>query len=98
MFDRKAKQIIAALGLAVEDVDGGHDLGLPRKRVRALTKFEKRTTRGENNAQAKLTEKDVRIIRVRLAANETQRLIAAEFGVSRATIGLVGQRKFWSHI
>ena len=73
----------------------GHDLGLPRKRVRALTKFEKRTVQGERNGRSKLTEQDVRTIRKQLTAGNTQQSIADRVGVSRTTVGLIGQRKLW---
>ena len=76
----------------------GHGLGLIRKRDRALAKFERMSSRGEKNGRAKLTEQDVREIRDLLAAGNTQQRIANNFGMSRAAIGLIGQRKLWKAV
>ena len=51
--------------------------------------------RGERSGGAKLTEDRVRSIR---ADRRTQAKIAMEHGVSRALIGLVQQRKVWTHV
>ena len=51
--------------------------------------------RGENHSQAKLTQAEVDQIRARVAAGEIQRRLAAEFGVSPATINLIKQGTTW---
>ena len=50
---------------------------------------------GEKSPQAKLTEDDVRAIR---ASGETRHQLAARFGVTRATIGMVLRRDTWKHL
>lgn len=54
---------------------------------------------GESNACAKLTETDVRAIRVRYAAGGvTMSQIATEYGVNRESIFNVLHRRTWSHV
>jgi hypothetical protein len=50
---------------------------------------------GERNGSAKLTEDDVRAI---LAAPESQRQLAAKYGVTQQLIGLIRTRKIWRHV
>jgi hypothetical protein len=58
-----------------------------------------RTTRGEHNAQAKLTEAAVLKIRASYQRGiTTQRKLAARFAVSQTTIALIIKRLIWSHI
>lgn len=52
---------------------------------------------GETNNLAKLTEEDVREIRA-LAGSMTYKEIASLFGVTRANVGFIINRKTWSHI
>lgn len=52
--------------------------------------------RGERNGHALLTEGDVRIIRERLAAGETQKAVAEDFSVSRHTICNLANRRSWA--
>jgi len=52
-------------------------------------------TRGELNAQSKLTADQVREIR---ASTETRKQIAARLGVSPSTIGAVRQGRNWKHL
>jgi hypothetical protein len=54
--------------------------------------------RGERHSHAKLTEALVREIRARVAAGEVQRHLAAEYGVSVATICNIVSRKIWAHV
>ncbi len=58
------------------------------------TKPEKRP-RGETHGTAKLTTAAVLAIR---SDNRPQQVIAADFGVSRALIGQIKQRKIWEHV
>lgn len=53
---------------------------------------------GERHHQAKLTESDVRSIRLRLASGEAGRALGEEYGVTETTISHVKHRKTWSHI
>jgi HNH endonuclease len=51
--------------------------------------------RGTRNAQAKLTEANVRSIR---ASTQPLKVLAAQFGVSEASISLIRNRINWSHL
>lgn len=53
---------------------------------------------GTANANAKLTEDDVRAIRVRRAAGETTIALAAAFGISAPQVSYIVHRKVWRHV
>lgn len=53
------------------------------------------SNRGERCGHSKLTEDQVRAIRV---DTRTQRVIAAEYGISQSNVGLIKTRKNWKHI
>ena len=61
-------------------------------------KAKGRTTIGERNAMAKLTENKVKAILDQKSKGRFHREIAAEFGVSRQLIGLIFNSKVWHHI
>ena len=54
--------------------------------------------RGERNHRAKLTESDVRLIRVLGAHGLTQRAIAEKFDVSKRAIEAVLTGQSWRHV
>jgi hypothetical protein len=54
--------------------------------------------RGESHWSSRLTEKHVREIRRRRDEGEKLRTIAADFGVSDATISTIVLRKTWKHV
>jgi hypothetical protein len=54
--------------------------------------------RGGNVPNAKLTEHDAQVIRVLYSIGCTQYEIAARYGVVRACVGKVVQRKAWAHV
>ena len=54
--------------------------------------------RGESHHEAKLTDEKVRKIRRLRADGWLQRDIAAQFGVTRTTVGDVLQGKIWRHV
>jgi hypothetical protein len=55
--------------------------------------------RGEGHGNAKLTEQQVRDIRKRYPSpGNTQRSLAAEFGVSQGEIWQIVTRRHWSHV
>lgn len=54
--------------------------------------------RGEATGHATLTEDDVRAIRAAAATKESQRAIAARFGVSPSSVCLIVARKTWTHV
>lgn len=53
---------------------------------------------GEKCPAAKLTDEKVREIRRRVAAGETQRAVAKEFGVTYGNVSLIVNRGTWSHV
>ena len=55
-----------------------------------------RSTRGEKDAMAKLTEGDVRQIRSMLKVGLTQQFIGDCFGVSLSLIGLIHRQERWA--
>ncbi len=57
-----------------------------------------RTSKGATHYSTSLTEDDVREIRRRSAGSETQRAIAAEFGLSEPTVSSIVHRKRWAHV
>lgn len=58
-----------------------------------------RTMRGEGHYLARLTERDVREIKLLLAAGlSSQRGLAERYGVSRSNISLIAIGKNWKHV
>lgn len=57
-----------------------------------------RTTKGEKNSQAKLTEVQVIEIKRRLHFGECQSDIAAEMGVGAPTVSNIATGKTWAHV
>lgn len=57
-----------------------------------------RVARGGRHPQAKLTESDVLVIRARLAAGESVRVIGDDYGVHRTAIYKIGARLHWRHV
>lgn len=55
-------------------------------------------SRGERNGHAKLTEDQVRVIRQRVKAGETQTALAAEYGVHLITVSQLVRRLTWRHV
>lgn len=55
-------------------------------------------TRGSDQISARLTEKDIPVIRRRIAAGDAQTVVAREYGVSQANIWAIFNRKRWKHI
>lgn len=54
-----------------------------------------RSVRGEGHPAARLTERDVRSIRSRLGAGETQSALAREFGITKVAVHAIHHRKTW---
>lgn len=54
-----------------------------------------RTTRGEKNPMAKLTDEKVLAIR---SSSLGWRELCAAFGISRRTVGQVQRREIWKHV
>lgn len=57
-----------------------------------------RVVSGEKNANAKLTEKSVREIRIKHAQGIHRKLIAAEYQVQPGTVNRIVNRSLWSHV
>jgi hypothetical protein len=56
------------------------------------------TVRGERSLQAKLTEPEVRQIKVRLSAGESARGLARAYGMSKRAIQSIKSGRCWSHV
>lgn len=54
--------------------------------------------RGSRNGNAKLTERDIREIRQRYDMGESQRSLAAAFGVTQGLVGHIVRRLIWRHV
>lgn len=54
--------------------------------------------RGERHHNSKLTGPQVRKMRARLAAGESQRAVAKAFGVHQSSVWAVFHREIWAHI
>lgn len=57
-----------------------------------------RHTFGERNGSARLTEAQVRTIKDDIAAGRLHRVIAAEHGVSRSCVDMIGRGERWTHV
>ena len=74
-------------------------LGTPADRVRNRDEKGRAAKQaGGLNGNARLTEDDVRAIRARCAASETQASLAREYSVSKTTISLIARRVTWKHV
>ena len=54
--------------------------------------------KGEEHHRAKLTETDVIDIRKRIIVGDKHKDIAADYSVSKGTIGFINRRETWTHI
>jgi HNH endonuclease len=54
--------------------------------------------RGERNHRALLTAEQVQELRRRAANGERHRLLAAEFGITKKTVGKIVERRTWKHV
>lgn len=70
-------------------------VGKTWRHVPATYRGERIVLRGNQAPAAKLTEEDVRVIR---ASQDTQRSLAARFGVSQRAIMSVIHRETWAHV
>jgi hypothetical protein len=57
-----------------------------------------RTPQGAKNGQSKLTVRQVRAIRRRVAAGEPQASVAKRFGISQWHVSDIARRKCWAHL
>lgn len=74
-------------------------LGTHAQNMRDMKERGRATGRGkpgEASGHAKLSEEDV--LKIRATTGKSHADMAAEFGVSRATVTLILQRKTWRHI
>lgn len=78
----------AAINLRWDVAQGNSDDAIRNGRVR----------RGANASKAKLTEIDVREIRRRYAANELDRSIAGDFGVTAPHVRAIAKGRFWGSL
>ena len=53
---------------------------------------------GESNANARLSEYDVSIIRDRLTGGEPGKSIAYEYGIGQSAISKIRHRRTWNHV
>ena len=54
--------------------------------------------KGSQCGRAKLTEKEVREIKIRLKNGETTRAIAKMYGLGKSTIGSISSGENWKHV
>jgi hypothetical protein len=73
-------------------------LFLGTQAVNMADKAAKGRARGERCGYSRLTEADVREIRRRCAAGETQEAVARAFSVTRSNVSHVARRVSWSHV
>lgn len=57
-----------------------------------------RGVRGELNYHSKLTESDVREIRLAVSSGEWQYVVAARYGICQSAVSAIVSRKNWSHV
>lgn len=57
-----------------------------------------RNARGESHGSAKLSNKDVLTIRKKLKQGQLHKVIAKEFGVTKATVTGINTRRYWKHL
>lgn len=57
-----------------------------------------RIHRGEARTEARLTDAQVSTVKTMLAAGELHKVIAAQFGVNRATITMINTGRTWTHV
>lgn len=80
----------------------GMNITCPDRQARGaghgLRLHPERAARGTKTGHAKLTEGDIPAVRARLAAGDKQDDIAADYGVSRRTIGFIKAGVTWRHI
>ena len=57
-----------------------------------------KSPKGSKQPLAKLTEGDIEKIMIRIATGQTQRSIAADFGVSESLISMIKHGKLWRHV
>jgi len=53
---------------------------------------------GSKHTQAKLTEDDVRAIRIRRAAGESIKSLSLDYHVNASNISMIARRKSWKHV
>lgn len=53
---------------------------------------------GERNGNVRLTAEDIPDIRRRIAAGDSVRVIARDYGVTKSTIHRIGTRETWGHV
>ena len=64
----------------------------------SLQEFLAQENRGERHPKAKLTERDVQVIRKACEAGFPQKAIAKSFSVSQATVSNIANNKQWKHV
>ena len=69
-----------------------------RKENMADREAHGRTARGTRNARSRLTDEQVRAIRVRLTNGEGLRAIARDFGITHPTVMSIRDKKAWTHV
>lgn len=60
--------------------------------------YERKGNRGEKNKQSRLTEDDVRDIRLRISSGETQKSVAKLYGLQQSYVSLIKNGKLWKHV
>ena len=63
-----------------------------------VKKGRQRTPNGESHARSKITENDVREMRVASDAGVSRAKLASKYGLHCAHVGLIVRRKSWEHV
>ncbi len=93
---KATKELISAMRKGAQNPMYGQTHHLEAKKRIGASSSQRH--QGSNNPYAKLTEEDVRTIRIRLNIGEPQQVIATEFNVNQAIISRIKTRKIWRHI
>lgn len=72
-------------------------LGIPKDNSDDMVQKD-RQSKGSKRYNAKLTEKDVKVIKRRLLKGEKPRIIAEDFGVDPTTISAINKGRNWKHV
>ncbi len=71
---------------------------LARGDANGSRKHPEKLKRGEDSPRAKITEQDVRDIRLRHSNGETQQALSIAFGLGKSMVGYIVRKQNWKHV